>query len=223
MLSGLKEMMEYDGIDIFGTSDVSKVVPDRFKKTPYALSLGIRLSSVVMEEVKNGPTRNYFHHYRTVNTRLDLSALKSVVYLQRLGYDAMAIPASQTTNNRAIAGDFSHKTAANLAGIGFIGKSGLLVTREFGPRVRLVTVLTNLELTGNTMKPPACGSCDLCVKACPCGAITGRQWEPGCTRDDLVDASLCSAYMKQQYAMIGRGAVCGICAAVCPFGKKKAP
>lgn len=220
MISILEELMRREGIDIFGVSDVSKAVPPRYKNAPYAVTLGVRLSDAVMDSVKDGPTKNYFHHYRTANAFLDLCALKCVINLQREGHLAVAIPASQTTNELAIAGDFQHKTAANMAGLGFIGKSALFISNEFGPRVRLATVLTSLKLEAGKMQPQKCGSCDACAAACPCGAITGRAWEKEMSREELVDAALCSKHMKQKYMDIGRGAVCGICVAVCPQGVK---
>lgn len=216
----LKICMSHEGIDIFGTSDVSACLPACFSGLSYAVTIGVRLLQAVMEEVRDGPTKLYFHHYRTANTFLDMCALKCALYLQRYGYRAVAIPASQTTNTAGIAGDFPHKTAANLAGLGFIGKSGLFVSKDFGPRVRLATVLTDCQLPAGQMIAPMCGDCRACVEACPCGAIVGNTWNVGCSRDDIVDAALCSRYMKDKYRMIGRGSVCGICAAVCPIGRK---
>ncbi len=184
MISGLEESMRRQGIDIFGTSDVSEALPKAFKNLPYAITIGVRLSDAVMDAVKCGPTKNYFHHYRTANAFLDMCSMKCVIYLQREGHNALAIPASQTTNDLSIAGDFQHKTAANLAGLGFIGKSALFVSDEFGPRVRLATVLTDLKLDEGKMQPPKCGSCNLCAAACPCGAITGKAWEKGIKREE---------------------------------------
>jgi epoxyqueuosine reductase len=221
MTGNLETLMRSSGIDIFGTSDVSEEVPEKFKRTPYAITLGLRLSDAVMDGVADGPTKNYFHHYRTANAFLDMCAMRCVIELQRERYLAVAIPASQTTNEAGIAGDFQHKTAANLAGLGFIGKNALFISNEFGPRVRLATVLTDMKLGGGAIRQPECGSCSACVKACPCGAITGKVWSMGIRREDLVDAELCLRHMKEKYGMTGRGAVCGICVAVCPFGKRK--
>ncbi len=217
MRQTLEDLMYQEGIDVFGTSDVSSYVPEVFSKTPYAVTIGAVLSRAVIKAVKKGPTKNYFHHYRTANAFLDMCAFKCVVYLQRNGYEAVAIPASQTTNSAGIAADFSHKIAANLAGLGFVGKSGLFITDKFGPGVRFATVLTNLKLEGNAIGEPKCGDCNLCVAACPCGAIVGNMWKKGIARDDIVDASLCNRFMKDKFKMIGRGSVCGICIAVCPY------
>lgn len=221
MRDELERFVRDMGVDVFGTANAHGVVPNRFARTPYTITLGISLSDAVMTEVKDGPTKLYFHHYRTANAYLDRCALACVMWLQRRGHDALAIPASQTTNTQGIAGDFAHKTAANLAGLGFVGKSGLFITSAFGPRVRFATVLTSLELPSSEAVASACGSCAACVRACPCGAIVGNAWNKGTCRDDIVDAALCSQYMKDKYDMVGRGAVCGICVAVCPIGTDK--
>ncbi len=223
MVEELERLVRREGIDIFGTSDASSAVPDKFKSVPYAITLGVRLSDAVIDGVSAGPTKNYFYHYRTANAYLDMCAFKCVILLQRAGFNAVAIPASQTTNERGIEGDFQHKTAANLAGLGFMGKSGLFITNEFGPRVRLATVLTDLKLGGGNVMQPGCGSCSACADACPCGAITGRTWSVATPRDEIIDAALCSRHMKDKYMGIGRGAVCGICIAVCPYGRHSKP
>jgi len=218
-MTEIMRAMKEQGVDVFGTSHIA-AVPDRPYGLPYAITLGIRLSGAVIDSLKDGPTKNYFHHYRTVNAFLDACALRCVIMLQRKGYEAAAVPASQTTSEAGLKADFSHKTAANLAGLGFIGKSGLFITNDFGPRVRFATVLTDMALEGGQIGDSECGGCMECVRACPCGAITGREWEPGVPRGLIVDAALCSAHMKTKYKAIGRGAVCGICVSVCPKGKK---
>ncbi len=221
MIAELKKRMLEEGIDVFGTADLGSLLPQRFADMRYSVTLGVHLSDHVMDEVKQGPTRLYFHHYRAANALLDMCALKCAIYLQREGYAACAIPASQSTSESGLEGDFSHKKAATMAGLGFIGKSALFVSKDYGPRVRLVTVLTDMPLDSGVMLPPRCGDCKKCADACPCGAITGETWDETKPREALIDAALCSHWMKEKYQHIGRGAVCGICAAVCPYGKSQ--
>ena len=215
----MKAWLHDQGADIVGTSHLRTLLPDRFSKLPYAVTVGVRLSDVVISEVADGPTMLYFAHYRAANAFLDALAFKCVGWLQRRGWNVLAIPASQSTSTDGYSGDFPHKTAANMAGLGFIGKSALFVSNEFGPRVRLVTVLTDMPLPAGEMRPVQCVDCRVCVDACPCGALTGRTWSADGDRNDIVDAALCSRHMKKAYQHIGRGAVCGICMAVCPMGK----
>jgi len=218
-----EELMRYlsdEGADLVGTSSIEGLLSGRFSALPYAVTIGVRLSDAVVDEVTTGPKKLYFANYRAVNAFLDMVATKCVGWLQRHGFNALAIPASQSTSEDGYAGDFPHKTAANMAGLGFIGKNALFVSNDFGPRVRLTTVLTDMPLPSDEMQPVLCGNCRACVDACPCGALTGRTWSRNGAREDIVDAALCSRYMKKAYQHIGRGVVCGICMAVCPFGKR---
>jgi epoxyqueuosine reductase len=221
MLTELKNKAKELGLDLFGTADISRALGKGLEAFPYAVSIGVRLLNGALIGVENGPTHTYFHHYRTVNTFIDQCALTLAFMLKRSGYDAVCVPASQTVDSAGIAGLFPHKTAAVLSGLGFIGKSCLFVSEAFGPRVRLCTILTDCPLPAGEVMAPRCGDCGLCVRACPCGALYGAEWREGMERGDMMDASLCSRLMKQKYRDIGRGAVCGICMAVCPFGKSE--
>lgn len=214
----IKERMLFEGIDLFGTSDLREDIPEKLSGTPYAITIGLRMSDAVIDEIENGPTHTYFHNYRTANAVLDRCTFLAANMLMRHGMRAIAIPASQSVGGTY--GLVSHKLAAVKAGLGYIGKSALFISREFGPRVRLATVLTNMPLE-NTLPPceNLCGTCDICRKHCPAGAISGKIYKKGMQREDFYDAAACSAHMKRAYQHIGRGAVCGICISVCPKGK----
>lgn len=178
----------------------------------YAVSIVYKLSSAVVRTITNKPTMPYFQHYRTVNAFLDMLALKTVRFLENKGYEAFPVAASQSTGE--FCGYFPHKTACVRAGLGYIGRSGLLITPKYGSAVRLATVLTDMPLSPQRERIPfLCGDCFACVNACPIGAISGRQ--PTVNRDDFFDAKKCSQNMKN-YKDIGRGAVCGVCMRVCP-------
>jgi len=191
----------------------------------YAISLAFRLSDGVVAEITDSPTFTYFHHYRTVNAQLDRVALLISAVIERAGYRAVPIPASQTVHDAGMrhTAIFSHKMAAVGAGLGTIGKNTLYISREQGCRVRLVTVLTDMPLPGLKADAPreGCGDCRLCADACPCGAIKGIEWREGIDRDEMLDAQACAEHMRTSYMQIGRGAVCGICMRVCPKGKRK--
>jgi len=221
----LKELLSANGADLIGFSCVKDALPEELSKYPYAVTIVRRLSRAVTDTIQGAPSMMYFQHYRITNTKLDLLALDAVSFIERKGYLALPIAASQSTpdEKEEYKGVFPHKTGAVMSGLGFIGKSGVLITNKYGSFVRLATVLTDmpLEPTGE-IQTSKCGACNICRDACPAHAITGEEYIPGHPRKEIFDAKKCSEHMKT-YKHIGRGAVCGICMSVCPFNKKRIP
>ena len=188
---------------------------------PYAVTMMVKLPSSVLKTITNKPTISYFHSYRTANAILDTVAFKVSNFIESLGYNAMPIGASQSTaeDKSKYQGVFSHKIGARLSGLGFIGKSGLFISKRYGSTVRLVTVLTDMPLQAELpIVENGCGNCNKCVQSCPAGAISGIIYKCGMERDEFFSAEKCSKHMKT-YNDIGRGSVCGICIKVCPYNK----
>jgi len=220
----LEEFLKGLGASKTGFSNVGDILPEDKKRLKSAITVMVRLSDHIVDEITSEPTHTYFHHYRSVNFLIDQITLRCMLLLQEWGYRAFAVPASQTVKTRedAYTAIFQHKTAATRAGLGWIGKSGLLVTPEYGPRIRMGTVLTDMELPyGQPVTEGMCGSCRLCVKSCPAGALHGAGWEAGMPREELVDAHACSVFMHDNFRHIGRGSVCGVCMRVCPYGRER--
>lgn len=212
------------GASTVGFAHVGDKLPEKLSRLPYAVSVAVRLSDFIIDEISDKPTFTYFHHYRTVNFLIDQIMLRGLLFLQEKGYHALAVPASQTVNDLEdkYSGIFPHKTAAVKAGLGWIGRNGLFISDDYGPRVRLGTLLTDMELVVRDNKPEgSCGECRLCVSSCPAAALTGNRWEEGCGRSHVVDAKACSEYMNAKFKHIGRGSVCGICVKVCPHGERR--
>lgn len=211
------------GASKIGFANLEGYLPNELKHLKTGISVAVRLSDQIMNDVINKPTHTYYHHYRTVNFLIDQITLAITTILQNSGYLAMAVPASQTvkTDTDQFTGIFQHKTAATLSGIGWIGKSGCLVTDEFGPRVRLGTVLTEAVLPhDDPITQSKCANCNICVTSCPALALKGNNWYPGIAREEIVDAFACSNHMSEHYKSIGRGSVCGLCISRCPRGSK---
>ena len=115
---------------------------------------------------------------------------------------------------------FPHKFAAARAGLGWIGKSSLLVTREHGPRVYLATVLVDRDIEADRpIVESECGSCTACVKACPYICINDVNWHSGVPREELLDIHLCNAKREEMIESKGRKDECGLCLLACPYGK----
>lgn len=187
----------------------------------YAVSFTVPLSDAIIDGIDNAPTHTYFHHYRTVNSLIDHLSLRCGRILAKEGYRYVPVPASQSVNG--LQGIFSHKYAATLSGLGAVGKSGLFISAENGPAVRLGTILTDYPFETEEVHPECpCGDCRVCVMNCPAMAITGEKWAPGEPTSNIVDAEACSKYMKKEFQHIGRGVVCGICMKVCPKRKRDA-
>jgi len=223
MITHLNELAIPLGATELGYSDLSMIAAEKRYGFKNAITIVVKLANGVMDQLVDEPTHTYFSHYRAVNRLIDQISLRLCLYLESQGYKSMPIPASQSINGpnqEPYCSAFSRKTGAVLAGLGWIGKSALFVHRQYGPRVRLGTILTNAPfLTGTPFEKSECQSCKACVMACPALAIEGINWEIGIARNKLYDAHACSTYMKEHFNHIGRGAVCGLCVAVCPVGK----
>ncbi len=209
-----------------GVSDVGfSVVEDGdFGSCKYAVSIVVKLSDAIVDEIDDSPTYTYFNHYRSVNAYIDSVLLQAGMFLEKRGYKYITVAASQSINSDgwSYMGRYSHKKAACMAGLGVIGKNSLFLHKDFGARVRLGTVFTDCPLEEKPLDTfDYCMNCDICVKACPCGAIKGIKWSPHITREEMFSPEKCSEFMKTEFKNIGRGAVCGICLKVCPAGGRK--
>lgn len=189
---------------------------------PFALSLAWPIDPDIIAEVENGPTAAYMAEYHRINRRLREVSDGLAALLRAHGGRAEPVQPrgspDPTVEDFVDARVFAHKTAATQAGLGWIGKTALFVSPGFGPRVRLATVFTDLELpVGTPVTRSRCGSCDRCVKACPAGAGRDVAWTAGMPRSELLDYYACE---RQNASNIGTvGDICGICVAVCPRGR----
>lgn len=231
--SGLPALARALAADYYGVADLTGARDfiraqggDRVAGYPRAVVMGIRLLDTIVDAVADRAdlvgARLYRHNsYDVVNLELDHIALQVANTLQREGFRAFPVAASKRASDELIAGVFSQKLAAHLAGLGWIGKSCLLVTPDHGPRVRWVTVLTDapLDPTGTPMEQ-RCGKCTECVDICPVHAFTGRPFREDEPRKARFDAAACDRYFKELGAG-GGPLVCGLCLFVCPYGRKK--
>ncbi|MBE7026518.1 MAG: epoxyqueuosine reductase [Ruminococcaceae bacterium] len=209
------------GINEFGFASIEKIDSSRAKTLPNAVSIVVPLSDYIVDEIDKEPTFAYFQHYRAVNAYIDSVLLQLGIFIQENGYKYMPIAASQSipSNDTPYSAYISHKAAARAAGLGTIGKNALFLSKRYGARVRLGTLLTDMpfDTACITEFTDVCGACNMCKRSCPAMAITGNLYKEGAPRESIIDAAACSSYMKKQYQHIGRGVVCGICMRVCPY------
>jgi epoxyqueuosine reductase QueG len=214
----LKKFCRIQGADLFGVADIRAIKKDfmisaeLLDKFDKAVCLGIGLASSILAEIKDSPTKLYFHHYRTVNVFLDQLALKVNSYIQQRGYLSLPIPTSQIVDWEKQKGHLSHKEIGYLAGLGWIGRNNLLVNKKFGSQFRLVSILTDMPLKLDKPSRQDCGDCRFCIKVCPAGAIKERPFD--------FEHLKCFAKLKdfQKQKLVDQY-ICGICVKVCRKGK----
>lgn len=228
----IEELAKRFGIAYFGVADLSNAQNAVFEQGgdivadyPYSISLGIPLIKSIVDQLPNRHQRaaalNYrLHAYDIINQRLDITSSIISSFIQNEGYRVLPIPAAERVDDERICASFSHKLGARLAGLGWIGKSCLLVTPEHGPRVRWTSILTDapLEPTGEPMDEN-CGGCTACVDICPVGAFAGRNFHSDESREVRYNARKCERYFDEMKAN-GKMAVCGMCLYICPHGRK---
>lgn len=203
------------GISLFGVADIrpfkedflhlSKQSIDSFDS---GISLAVRLSDAVLEEIEDRPTQLYFHHYRQANFFLDRVAFSLVHFIQGMGCGALPIPASQIVDWEHQKGHLSHKKVAQEAGLGWTGRNNLLVNPTYGARIRLVTVLTDLPLKHDHPIEGGCLKCEECLAVCPAGAIKERQED----FEHLECFEQLRLFRKRDH--IGQY-ICGVCVKAC--------
>lgn len=224
----LQRMALESGMRFFGVADLAEFRADFERKWPLSLrdmsvgiSVGISLNNWIVDRTLEGTdafaAKMYWHEcYAVVNDRLDWMAVQLAQHIERSGFRAVPVPATIKIDAEGLLGPFTHKAVARLAGLGWIGRSCLLVTPEAGPRVRWATVLTDAPIaaTGSPIED-RCGTCSVCVKACPPQAFTGRPFRPDEPVESRFDVRKCQAHLA--------GApVCGRCLSSCPYGRPAA-
>ncbi|KPJ72501.1 hypothetical protein AMJ52_06130 [candidate division TA06 bacterium DG_78] len=173
---------------------------------PRVVVFGYPLSASVLATIKDRPTLIYKHHYKTVNWLLDQTAYHLVRFIEEWGSQAVAIPASQVVDWKEQKGHVSHRLLAHEAGLGFIGRSGLLVHPQHGAQVRYVSVLTDVDFELSKKIDANCGTCKKCIEVCPAHAIS----------EDGVDILRCYEKLNEFAKIRGIGQhICGVCVKVC--------
>lgn len=130
--------------------------------------------------------------------RIDEKAEKVSKGIQQAGFDAKIIGSMDGEG-------MSLRSLAEDAGLGFVGRSGLLITEKFGPEVRLSGILTNANLPKleGLSKENGCHDCIKCQNACPSDAISHKSVE------------LCRNYNENLL-----DERCTICIDVCPYSRR---
>jgi epoxyqueuosine reductase QueG len=203
------------GANLVGVADTKPLTkltldpPNLLDSFPMAISIALRLPSAVFEQIIDQPTPLYSSVYHSANRILDQIAFHATNILQRDGFKSLPIPASQVLDRENWYGAITHKAVGRLAGLGWQGKSLLLV-------------ITDAPLKIDSPIKNRCGECNLCREACPAGAIKGVSTKDNYkSREEALYFSRCVDKLVGEFSKLTNvdAPICGICIKVCPFGR----
>ena len=156
----------------------------------------------IIRNMENAPTQEYVDELVSLNSRLDALGMKCEEFLIDEGYDAYAQTKKRLGTDFGEFNSFElpHKTIATRAGLGWIGRSALFVTPEYGSAVALSAILTDMPLDFATpITDSQCDDCTNCQDACPVDAINPQKWNDRLNRKDIIDIEVCREYIISQY------------------------
>jgi len=142
---------------------------------------------------------------------LGIAANKVAEFIRKNGYSAMA--------GHPLGGMSLYPPQAMNSGLGWIGRNGLLITPEFGPRVRIASVFTSIENlpfsinNNHSWISDYCVSCGICIRKCPTQAIREESITHDSGRVTYTYLDKCFPYFAENYG-------CSICIKVCPFNRQ---
>lgn len=208
----IKELLKNSGAVFVCFVDVSEFSPEQNRGLNTAILFSLALSPEFIREVASN--KNYIKELVLANRQdydefsqkeLDVGRMADDLtkFMQDQGYKAW----SQSDKNQEENGHYDskkhttplpHKTIAVKAGVGWIGKHDLLITRKWSSAISICTVLTNapLQVTNAPEMQSRCGNCTICKDVCETGAISGKSWNKGISRDELVDVKKCTTCLK---------------------------
>jgi epoxyqueuosine reductase QueG len=144
-------------------------------------------------------------HSEYLNGRLNRGVHELAAYFRQRGYRSLPLPAIAPTDQRFLEGLLSYKHVAELAGMGRIGWHSMLITGQFGPRVRLACVVTEAPLESSpSYLEESCEGCGACIESCPAKALE----VPGNGMAYSLNRFSCRTYREA-------GLTCSVCMKVC--------
>ena len=209
----IKKMASDLGADLVGISKVKKeyFFKGRELDHKYAISLAMEMDYGKIQESPGPPSAT---EVIKIYCMLGEVTIKLAVKIRELGYSAYGHHPRGSNKNPF---RLLHIPYAIESGLGELGRHGLLITKEFGPRIRLGTVTTNLALVPD--KPISfgvaefCESCNICIKECEGDAIPMEKSNVRGFEKYKVDPYKCGPHF-------GETDGCSVCMKVCVFNKK---
>jgi O-acetylhomoserine (thiol)-lyase len=218
------------GMNLFGVADAERW--KQYGETeqaffppviwPWCRTVIVMGVQIFLPMIETTPSAVYSELYNTTNRLLDESAYRIANLLNGLGFRAFFFPRDGYGDISALVekpeAAFSQVLAGRYAGLGTIGFNHTLLTPEYGPRVRLVSVISDVNIEPDeVMKKDLCLRCGVCGKSCPMGAFSAG--EAGSRAAADMDKRKCALYhqrLKNEFRY-----PCGVCVKVCPVGKDR--
>ena len=180
----VEEMRSKLDLELLGAAAINESAPALLREQALALLPGAKSVFVFAKEMYRevvallGPSKEageaekgelFGPHGDYLNSRLTKVVYDLSGYFRKEGFQTLPLPAAGTpVDQRYLKAVFSFKDAAREAGLGSTGRHGLLITPQFGPRVRLACLLTNAEVEPSPLKQADyCVNCDACIRVCP--------------------------------------------------------
>lgn len=219
----LRDTLIREGALKVGIADLTALPEEQRRGLPRGISIAVPLDLSVVNNLGAGMTHGHYAEYNRANALLARLALIAAEILNGRGY--AAVPMIGEAVEQSFEGHSSvlpHKTVATRAGMGWIGKNALLITRERGSAVRITSVLTDAPLvTADPVDESSCGSCEICVQNCPGQAPLGPVWTPESRREDFFDVLACRKTCVERTWGVAPGmSLCSLCVLACPWTRK---
>ena len=216
----LFHLLAEKGAKLMGIADLSGIGGAEMRT---GVAVAVPLPPKIIRDLQNAPTLEYYDAYHALNKKLDEIVSCGAAFLRKHGYAAAAHTTKTVQQDADWRTPLPHKTVATRAGLGWIGKSCLLVTANYGSAVRLSSLITNAPLPPDApVTESRCGSCTVCVQSCPGKALTGTLWTPDTPREALLHKEACKkAQIERMRRAVGvETDLCGLCFAVCPYTRR---
>jgi epoxyqueuosine reductase len=218
----INENLQKKGAAIIGFADLRGLPENVRHSFQYGIIIGISLNKKIVSNIPTGPHLEYYNEYKSANDKLNILCEYTAELIQAKGFNAFPQSKKNIKKDEKWRTPLPHKTVATLSGIGWIGKSAVLVTHNYGSAIRITSVLTDMPfITGEAIAKSLCGDCNICTESCPGKAVKGNNWNTEIDRDDLLDPGVCKQTAINRGKILGlTSATCGVCIAVCPHTRK---
>ncbi len=213
----------------YGFADLTGLLSNEYSSYTHGISIIRKLDDSIIDSIDNGPTLEYFNHYHSINNEINKLISSIVNDIDSSLYKFQPVKATVDDSElsesyyKTLAYSFSHKMTATRAGLGWIGKTDLLISKKFGPRIRLASIITNypLKITNDPIDSSLCGNCSLCSDICPAKASNGISWNTSIQRNQFFDPFKCREYCRSisKEKINKEISLCGKCVFICPHGR----